>query len=100
MCVSYVKLKGKTLNRIACRLPRIADLDKLGGAQYFSKLDLVSGYHQVRMRSSDVAKTAFCTPDGNFEFKVMPFGLCGAPSTFAYLMDQVLNVVDDARRWQ
>jgi hypothetical protein len=90
MCVSYVKLNQKNLNRIAYRLPRIADLlDKLGGAQYFSKLDLVSGYHQVRMRTSDVSKTAFCTPYGNFEFKVMPFGLRGAPSTFSYLMDQV-----------
>jgi hypothetical protein len=83
-------LTKKTLNRIAYRLPRIADLlDKLGGAQYFSKLDLVYGDHQVRMRSSDVSKPAFCTPYGNFEFKVMPFGLCGAPSTFSYLMDQV-----------
>jgi hypothetical protein len=92
MCVSYVKLNQKTLNRIAYRLPRISELlDRLTHAKYFTKLDLVSGYHQVRMKTADVKKTAFCTPFGNFEFKVMLFGLCGAPSTFAYLMDEVFR---------
>jgi hypothetical protein len=82
----------KTLNQIAYRLPRISELlDRLTHAKYFTKLDLVSGYHQVRMKTEDVKKTAFCTPFGNFEFKVMPFGLCGAPSTFAYLMDEVFR---------
>ena len=92
MCISYVKLNAKTLNRIAYRLPRIADLlDRIGSATYFSKLDLLSGYYQVRMRPGDVEKTAFCTPYGNFEFRVMPFGLNGAPSTFMYMMDEVFR---------
>ena len=90
MCVSYVKLNRNTLNKIAYRLPRIATLiDQVCSARYFSKLDLVSGYWQVPMRASDVPKTAFTTPYGNFEFHVMPFGLCGAPSTFQHMMDSV-----------
>ena len=84
MCVSYVRLNKVTLNRIAYRLPRVAELlDRLTNAKYSSKLDALSGYHQVLMREEDRKKTAFCTPFGNFEFRVMPFGLCGAPSTFA-----------------
>ena len=90
MCVSYVKLNRNTLNKIAYRLPRTATLiDQVCSARYFSKLDLVSGYWQVPMRASDVPKTAFTTPYGNFEFHVMPFGLCGAPSTFQHMMDSV-----------
>ena len=88
MCISFVKLNSKTLNRTACRLPRISDLlERIDGASCFSKLDLPDGYYQVRMRASHVSKTAFTTRYGNFEFKVMPIGLCGAPSTFQYLMD-------------
>jgi hypothetical protein len=64
-------------------------LEKVLKAKYFSKIDLVSGYWQVPVKSSDVSKTAFTTPYGNYEFKVMPFGLCGAASTFQYLMDNV-----------
>ena len=92
MCISYVKLNSKTLNRIAYRLPRISDLlERISGARYFSKLDLLNGYYQVRMRAQDVPKTAFTTPYGNFEFKVMPMGLCGAPSTFQYMMDNTFR---------
>ena len=92
MCISFVKLNSKTLNRIAYRLPRISDLlERINGARYFSKLDLLDGYYQVRMRASDVSKTTFTTPYGNFEFKVMPMGLCGAPSTFQYLMDNTFS---------
>jgi hypothetical protein len=83
LCISYVKLNRNTLNKIAYRLPRIAALlDQVSSARYFSKLDLISGYWKVAMRAEDVLKTAFTTSCGNFELRVMPFGLCGAPSTF------------------
>lgn len=54
-------------------------------------MDLLSGFYQIRMRESDIEKTGFCTPFGNFHFKVMAMGLCGAPSTFQYLMDDVFR---------
>lgn len=90
MVISYVRLNAQTLNRVAYRLPRIADLlVRVSAAKYFTKLDLLSGYYQIRMRESDVAKTAFTTPIGNFEFRVMAMGLCGAPGTFQHLMEVV-----------
>ncbi|KFD45923.1 hypothetical protein M513_13208 [Trichuris suis] len=72
-------------------MPRMDDvLDRVGGARYFSKLDLKSGYWQIPVEPADQGKTAFVTPDGLFQFK-MPFGLCNAPASFSRLMDQVLG---------
>jgi len=95
LCIDYRQLNKVTIkNRYP--LPRIDDLmDQLVGARVFSKIDLRSDYHQIKVKDEDMQKTAFMTRYGHYEYKVMPFGVSNAPGVFMEYMNRIFHAYLD-----
>lgn len=95
MVIDYRALNKITVKN-RCALPNMTELvSRLTGARVFSKLDLQSGFHQIRIKANDTDKTAFRTKYGHYEFNVLPFGLCNSPATFQSTMNQVFRPLID-----